>query len=175
MFLVEPRYERLFCKSYYIQRFHAQKSKQILRTQFLKYVYSVNSWRGKNIWCSEMSRKLEAQHFGFCCFFFFSLLTFLQKVHSCWIVFLHTNPCFSGYWNCWNNIKQTTIIWFVYSQILVALRHLHFKNIVHCDLKPENVLLASADPFPQASRKCPFLRQFVVINKCLCNLSAQNF
>ncbi|XP_067877522.1 serine/threonine-protein kinase D3-like [Heterodontus francisci] len=44
---------------------------------------------------------------------------------------------------------------FLTTQILEALRHLHFKNIVHCDLKPENVLLASADPFPQV-KLCDF-------------------
>ncbi|XP_068846307.1 serine/threonine-protein kinase D3-like [Capricornis sumatraensis] len=44
---------------------------------------------------------------------------------------------------------------FLVTQILVALRNLHFKNTVHCDLKPENVLLASAEPFPQA-KLCDF-------------------
>ncbi|KAG8222012.1 hypothetical protein J437_LFUL002773, partial [Ladona fulva] len=39
--------------------------------------------------------------------------------------------------------------------ILVALKHLHSKNIVHCDLKPENVLLSSDSDFPQV-KLCDF-------------------
>ncbi|XP_041038035.1 serine/threonine-protein kinase D3-like [Carcharodon carcharias] len=54
---------------------------------------------------------------------------------------------------------------FLSTQILEALRHLHFKNIVHCDLKPENVLLASADPFPQV-KLCDFGFARIIGEKC---------
>uniref|UniRef100_H2ZEV9 protein kinase C n=1 Tax=Ciona savignyi TaxID=51511 RepID=H2ZEV9_CIOSA len=44
---------------------------------------------------------------------------------------------------------------FLISQILIALRYLHKQNIVHCDLKPENVLLSSDDAFPQVNSLIP--------------------
>ncbi|XP_064119867.1 serine/threonine-protein kinase D3 isoform X2 [Macrobrachium rosenbergii] len=44
---------------------------------------------------------------------------------------------------------------FIIYQILTALKHLHSKNIVHCDLKPENVLLSSSSDFPQV-KLCDF-------------------
>ena len=44
---------------------------------------------------------------------------------------------------------------FLVTQILFALKHLHSKNIVHCDLKPENVLLSSDSDFPQV-KLCDF-------------------
>ena len=66
------------------------------------------------------------------------------------------------------NERQTK---FLIYQVLVALRYLHSKSIVHCDLKPENgsttidfvefrcfffsVLLARAEEFPQ-TKLCDF-------------------
>lgn len=45
-------------------------------------------------------------------------------------------------------LSERTTRFLIY-QILIALKFLHSQNIVHCDLKPENVLLSSDSEFPQ--------------------------
>ncbi|KAI1708084.1 protein kinase domain-containing protein [Ditylenchus destructor] len=44
---------------------------------------------------------------------------------------------------------------FLIVQVLAALQHLHSCGIVHCDLKPENVLLSDPSDFPQ-TKICDF-------------------
>ncbi|KAL3287930.1 hypothetical protein HHI36_002386 [Cryptolaemus montrouzieri] len=54
-----------------------------------------------------------------------------------------------------NGFLTERVTKFLITQILIALKHLHSKNIVHCDLKPENVLLSSNAEFPQV-KLCDF-------------------
>uniref|UniRef100_A0A0N4ZSC4 protein kinase C n=1 Tax=Parastrongyloides trichosuri TaxID=131310 RepID=A0A0N4ZSC4_PARTI len=44
---------------------------------------------------------------------------------------------------------------FLIYQILIALQYLHSQNVVHCDMKPENILLTSDSDFPQV-KLCDF-------------------
>lgn len=54
-----------------------------------------------------------------------------------------------------NGRLEERITKFLIYQILIALNYLHNRNIVHCDLKPENVLLSSNADYPQV-KLCDF-------------------
>lgn len=53
-----------------------------------------------------------------------------------------------------SKLDERTTKFMIY-QILTALQYLHKKDVVHCDLKPENVLLTSETGMPQA-KLCDF-------------------
>ncbi|XP_015783313.1 serine/threonine-protein kinase D1 [Tetranychus urticae] len=54
---------------------------------------------------------------------------------------------------------------FLIYQILIALKHLHSQNIVHCDLKPENVLLSSDADYPLV-KLCDFGFARIIGERC---------
>ncbi|CAI8049417.1 Serine/threonine-protein kinase D3 [Geodia barretti] len=54
-----------------------------------------------------------------------------------------------------NSKLDERITKFMIYQILTALQYLHKKDVVHCDLKPENVLLTSENGMPQ-TKLCDF-------------------
>ncbi|XP_066536511.1 protein kinase D4 [Hoplias malabaricus] len=70
----------------------------------------------------------------------------MEKLHSDMLEMILSNE---------NGRLPERITRFLVMQIMEALRYLHMKHIAHCDLKPENVLLASPDSFPQV-KLCDF-------------------
>ncbi|XP_027033993.1 serine/threonine-protein kinase D3-like [Tachysurus fulvidraco] len=70
----------------------------------------------------------------------------MEKLHSDMLEMILSNE---------NGRLPERITRFIVMQILEALRYLHLRHIAHCDLKPENVLLSSPDPFPQV-KLCDF-------------------